>query len=1406
MLSQGRVKPNSASRTQQGSSSGAGQAQPSSVHVPSIASGAANYVAPQRLLAEAKNAAMLRSSAPEPFAPPPSVPPPGVHSAPSGGNVDGTALSHRASLPGGAALSGGASHTTPTNVGPARSSSSLAVAHQEFSASSGGFPARHSAGLHAATSPGPVSTSGSGATGRKGVAPQNARPVPVSHSAEPHAPVATATSGSFTNTASASSSSSGPVLSNTARYQQQLQLRQQQQQQQSSASLPASITTPPPLVQRGGSVSGSSAPQTSVPTANGGGRGSTGHQDGGGGNGKRHPIGSSSDDGARSSCNSSANSSENSPTTGPLSAPHAATNGAKLQRTSEDVHHTTRVLMNVAAEFAGGSKGNTPRGDGGNSGAERHSHHQPLGLFEEESGTGFTSEPEDAPAQHHASTARSQQAPLSSSQRSSNQQQQDDVTTQRASATGATSTSKRTSSTPTPPPSTTRKSSTSTSGAAKQATGGGGATGSSASSGGAAAAAKAPQIDIGPACQSLSLYDAFTFDAVLKMWVVRDDVLSKCLEYIRIMGYQHPGYARAVRTDAAAGNPPPALARTSSTVGTGAAAGGASSSSVIHEKMKTSSIWCSSSTIATPIVAANPLGGPLNKTPAASVPTSVSGTTSPAVASPTVPAAAKLNDDRSPPLNNGPQWKLVPLKTPSSTAPLKSVSQLDSSESATVPSDGTTPTTSAPPEPAGPPPGATSDEEPIQPLFFECEESLRWLAEQEYVIGTILLTCSFEPMSTTEKRAKLSMKKQQQQQGSGGGAADADSPPGKVPLGQLVRRQYVPSHTHPIRYVAAHVIHNFSHWGDFKSFSAVWDAQVRLVLGVAQPSHQKTIPVPETGLVFSSEFECGNLARVQRHVQGAYNNPFAQNGVCPPGTSTNVYLLWIEGDTQSDKRLWFRFAVSGCKAREPLCLRLMNIAPNARLYRNGMKPVWRAGASQLQWTPVDDYTFHCINDDRDGELSFYIIPKSSFETIHVAFCVPYSYGDLLCHITQWHAIVKRSACNIRFEERVLCRTLDERKLHLLIITSQTEKIGGKQQHQQLDSRGRPIQQAGATPYSVFASGKKVILISGRVHPGEVTASHAVHGIVSFLLSHDPRAATLREHFIFFVVPMLNPDGVARGYSRLDQNGLNLNRCYNDPNPLTQPTVHSLRNVFDHLQTNFRDRFFMYLDFHSHASQQSGFAFGNHLPNSVQHWNMLFPRLIGIHSNELFDFETCRFTRGHMVSKDGTSRVLFGGSLIHSYTVELTHFTDFKTFGDRHPTAPPSSTVTAPPGSASGSVDKSASVDKSGKPAVATPSSGKKDGDRKDSVAGKGDASSATTAASTPLLQSPVINSVLSQSAEVGRACVLALLDYCIIGDPSADLLKFGSMDRVIREVKREIRGGGPQRPSSYNSQSSFKQY
>ncbi len=75
--------------------------------------------------------------------------------------------------------------------------------------------------------------------------------------------------------------------------------------------------------------------------------------------------------------------------------------------------------------------------------------------------------------------------------------------------------------------------------------------------------------------------------------------------------------------------------------------------------------------------------------------------------------------------------------------------------------------------------------------------------------------------------------------------------------------------------------------------------------------------------------------------------------------------------------------------------------------------------------------------------------------------------------------------------------------------------------------------------------KPVVLVTCRVHPGETAASYALEGLLQFLLNKsDVRAGILRKLFTFVVVPMLNPDGVHRGFYRMDTRGQNLNRCYN----------------------------------------------------------------------------------------------------------------------------------------------------------------------------------------------------------------------------------------------------------------------
>ena len=44
--------------------------------------------------------------------------------------------------------------------------------------------------------------------------------------------------------------------------------------------------------------------------------------------------------------------------------------------------------------------------------------------------------------------------------------------------------------------------------------------------------------------------------------------------------------------------------------------------------------------------------------------------------------------------------------------------------------------------------------------------------------------------------------------------------------------------------------------------------------------------------------------------------------------------------------------------------------------------------------------------------------------------------------------------------------------------------------------------------------------------------------------------------------MINPDGVSRGYYRVDTKGQNLNRFYTDPKPDIHPTIYAIKKAVE----------------------------------------------------------------------------------------------------------------------------------------------------------------------------------------------------------------------------------------------------
>src|SRR5205823_5037387 len=80
-----------------------------------------------------------------------------------------------------------------------------------------------------------------------------------------------------------------------------------------------------------------------------------------------------------------------------------------------------------------------------------------------------------------------------------------------------------------------------------------------------------------------------------------------------------------------------------------------------------------------------------------------------------------------------------------------------------------------------------------------------------------------------------------------------------------------------------------------------------------------------------------------------------------------------------------------------------------------------------------------------------------------------------------------------------------------------------------------------------------VLLRARAHPWESGGNWVVQGLVRRLLRDDDDTRRLLERYCVYIMPMANKDGVARGRTRFNILGMDLNRnCDRPADPTLSP--------------------------------------------------------------------------------------------------------------------------------------------------------------------------------------------------------------------------------------------------------------
>lgn len=331
-------------------------------------------------------------------------------------------------------------------------------------------------------------------------------------------------------------------------------------------------------------------------------------------------------------------------------------------------------------------------------------------------------------------------------------------------------------------------------------------------------------------------------------------------------------------------------------------------------------------------------------------------------------------------------------------------------------------------------------------------------------------------------------------------------------------------------------------------------------------------------LGFESRFECGNL-------QSAFL------------VNKNEYELFLQTDLGNDKYTnWFFFRVYNTRKNNLYKFTVNNMSKAKSLFNEGMKVTVFSEKLNRFFKSGEKIVYFCNfikkkNNANFYSLSFQLKFPENFDCAYVMLNYPYTYSRVKS--LEKFVLEKYGGFVERFE---LCKTLSGNSFGYLkvdykgddvlgkndvlskttIVEEKNDKIEKNDVLNNIDdlvsSQKVKIDKVDTqAPFNYLLSKiptktKKIIIIGARVHPGETISSHIMETVITSLLAQKTETSKkLLRMYTFYLIPMINIDGVVAGNYRVNLSGDDLNRTYHDPSENLHPTIFSYKKLIETLR-------------------------------------------------------------------------------------------------------------------------------------------------------------------------------------------------------------------------------------------------